>query len=59
VPGDTNSDGVVDMTDSFQVYTAASTGVVTGDMLTTADMNGDGIIDMLDAFQVYRIASGG
>jgi len=58
VPGDTNSDGVVDMLDAFAVFSAASTGNVPENVLAFADMNGDGILDMLDAFPVYRIASG-
>jgi len=58
VPGDVNSDGVVDMMDAFAVYSAASTGNVPENVLAFADMNDDGVVDMMDAFPVYRIASG-
>ena len=59
LPGDTNRDDEVNMTDAFAMYKVAS-GDAIGDPVGNClgDMNQDGQNDMRDAMAVYTVASG-
>ena len=58
--GDLNRDAVINMTDAFSLYRAASGDTeLSARQKEVADINGDGEWNMTDAYSVYRIASGG